>query len=229
MTVMSLEWDNMPQEDQHFPKIVRLIMMYLLHLRARAIETQALGQPSSSKGSSFDDFKKLGPPYFSGTSDPMETEAWILKIKKFFDVIDCSEEQKASYATFMLDKEVDHWWQVVDRALIAEKDNKELQQYREQQRKRSKSDGAYDNQEPKMFVSIESQNKGEVMQNLDPKKENKEDKQKPGVQGWMFAMTHQDAQANFNVATGKVVKGFMTMWHEMKKILCSIIVRLIKV
>ena len=57
--------------------------------------------------------------------------------------------------------------EVVDRALIAEKDNKKLQQYREQQRKRSKSDGIHDNQEPKMFVSIESQIKKEVVQNLD--------------------------------------------------------------
>ena len=48
---------------------------------------------------------------------------------------------------------------VVDRALIAKKDNKELQQYREQQRKRSRSDSAHDNQEPKRFVSIESENK----------------------------------------------------------------------
>ena len=81
----------------------------LVEHQARAIETQALGQPSSSRGSSFDDFKKLGPPYFSGTSDPTKVEAWILKIEKFFDVIDCSEEQKTSYATFMLDKEADHW------------------------------------------------------------------------------------------------------------------------
>ena len=57
--------------------------------------------------------------------------------------------------------------EVVHKALIVEKDNKELQQYREQQRKRSKSDSAHDNQAPKRFVSIESQIKGEVMQNLD--------------------------------------------------------------
>ena len=57
--------------------------------------------------------------------------------------------------------------EVVDRSLIAEKDNKELQQYREQLRKRSRSDGAYDNQELKRFVSIESQIKGEAVQNLD--------------------------------------------------------------
>ena len=36
----------------------------LVKRQARAIETQALGQPSSSRGSSFDDFKKLGSPYF---------------------------------------------------------------------------------------------------------------------------------------------------------------------
>ena len=64
----------------------------LVEHQARAIETQALGQPSSSRGSSFDDFKKLGHPYFSGTLDPTEVEVWILKMEKFFDVIDCSEE-----------------------------------------------------------------------------------------------------------------------------------------
>ena len=36
--------------------------------------------------------------------------------------------------------------EVVDRALIAEKNNEELHQYREQQRKRNRSDGAHGNQ-----------------------------------------------------------------------------------
>ena len=85
--------------------------------QARAVETQALGQSSSSRGSSFDDFKKLGPPYFSSTSNPMEAEAWILKIEKFFDVIDCSEEEKVIYATFMLDKEANHWQHMTKRIL----------------------------------------------------------------------------------------------------------------
>ena len=92
-----------------------LTLAGLVQRQDRAIETQALGQPSFSKGSSFDDFNKLGPPYFSGTSDPTEAEVWILKIEKFFDVIDCSEEQKASCAAFMLDKEVNHWWRMTKR------------------------------------------------------------------------------------------------------------------
>ena len=46
-----------------------------------------------------------------------------MMIEKFFIVIDCSKEQKkkkkkkTSYATFMLDKEVDHWWLMTKRLL----------------------------------------------------------------------------------------------------------------
>ena len=89
----------------------------LVECQARATGSNGQGQSSSTRGSSLDDFKKLGPPYFSGTSDPTKAEAWIMKIEKFFDVIDCSEEQKASYATFMLDKEADHWWRMTKRLL----------------------------------------------------------------------------------------------------------------
>ena len=81
----------------------------LVERQARATRSNGQGKSSSTRGSSFDDFKKLGPPYFSGTSDPIEVEAWIMKIEKFFDVIDCSKKQKASYTVFMLDKEADHW------------------------------------------------------------------------------------------------------------------------
>ncbi|XP_034674472.1 uncharacterized protein LOC117905697 [Vitis riparia] len=215
----------------------------LVERQARAIGSNSQGQSSSTRGSSFDDFKKLGPPYFSGTSDPTEVEAWIMKIEKLFDVINCSEEQKTSYAAFMLDKEADHWWhmtkrlledqrpivgefvrleqgnltvaqykakftelshfapqlittedektlkfqdglkpylknkisimklsvysKVVDRALIAEKDNEELHQYREQQRKRNRNDGAHGNQAQKKSAPNRNQNKGKTAQNLD--------------------------------------------------------------
>ncbi|RVW77095.1 Transposon Ty3-I Gag-Pol polyprotein [Vitis vinifera] len=134
------------------------------------------------KGSSFDDFKKLGPPYFSA---------------------------------FMLDKEADHWWRmtkrlledqrpiiwnVVDRALIIEKDNEELHQYRENKgrgirmrvlmvtkhRKRTYGSGL---SKSRKFVFGK------------PKEENKDDRQKPRAQGRVFAMTHGDIQATSDVVT----------------------------
>ncbi|RVW93540.1 Retrovirus-related Pol polyprotein from transposon 17.6 [Vitis vinifera] len=294
----------------------------LVERQARAVGTNVQGQSSSSRGSSFDDFKKLGPPYFSGATDPTEVEAWILKMEKFFGVIDCSEEQKASYAAFMLDKEADHWWrmtkrlledqgpitwrqfreafykkyfpdsvrrqkvgefirleqgdmtvaqyeakftdlsrfspqliaieeekalkfqdglkpylknkisilklgvysEVVDRALIAKKDNEELHQYREQQRKRNRSDGAHDGACPtcgkkhggrpcyrETGACFGCGKQGHLIRDCPenrkfitrkPKEENKEDKQKPKAQGRVFAMTHHDAQATSDVVTG---------------------------
>ena len=115
--------DDVPPVEGLLPMSAEGIYRYLgtlvglVERQARATGTNVQGQSLSSRGSSFDDFKKLGPPYFSGTSDPTETEAWIMKIEKFFDVIDCSEEQKASYAAFMLDKEADHWWRMTKRLL----------------------------------------------------------------------------------------------------------------
>ena len=80
----------------------------LVERQARVIETNVLGQYSSSRGSSFDDFKKLSSPYFSGTLDPIEAEAWILKMEKFFDAIDFFEDQKASYTSFMINKKINY-------------------------------------------------------------------------------------------------------------------------
>ena len=69
-------------------------MAGLVERQARATGSNGQGESSSSRGSSFDDFKKLSPSYFSDTSNPTEVEAWIMMIKKFFIVIDCFEEQK---------------------------------------------------------------------------------------------------------------------------------------
>ena len=44
----------------------------LVERQARATGSNGQGQSSSTRGSFFDDFKKLGLPYFSGTSNPTE-------------------------------------------------------------------------------------------------------------------------------------------------------------
>ncbi|RVW67906.1 hypothetical protein CK203_065252 [Vitis vinifera] len=82
--------------------------------------------------------------------------------------------------------------------------------------KRNRSNRAHGNQAQKRFSSVKNQNKRKTTQNSKghmiqdcpenkkfiigkPKNENKEDKQKPKAQGWVFAMTHRDAQATSNM------------------------------
>ena len=48
------------------------------------------------------EFKRLSPLVFKGTTKPMETEKWIIKMEKVFRVLECSEGEKVAYATYML-------------------------------------------------------------------------------------------------------------------------------
>ncbi|RVW12093.1 Retrovirus-related Pol polyprotein from transposon 17.6 [Vitis vinifera] len=57
----------------------------------------------------------------------------------------------------------------------------------------NRSDGAHGNSSTAKRIGSSS---------LEPKEENKEDKQKPKAQGRVFAMTHRDAQATSDVVTG---------------------------
>ena len=56
--------------------------------------------------------------------------------------------------------------EVVDKALIVEKDNEKFHQYREQQRKRNRNDGGHGNQAQKRSAPSRNQNKRKVTQNL---------------------------------------------------------------
>ena len=40
-----------------------------------------------------------------------------MKIEKLFDVVHCSEEQKASYVAFLLDNKANHYWRITRRLL----------------------------------------------------------------------------------------------------------------
>ncbi|CAL9130901.1 unnamed protein product, partial [Musa textilis] len=66
-------------------------------------------------GSRIEQFKKLSPPCFSGEPDPMVAEQWIMRMEKIFDVLDCPDDQKVSFATFMLEGEAEYWWKTIKR------------------------------------------------------------------------------------------------------------------
>ena len=81
-------------------------------------------------------------------------EAKFTELSRFAPQLIATEEEKAlkfqdGLKPYLKNKisilKLGVYLEVVDRALIAEKDNKELHQYREQQRKRNRSDGAHGN------------------------------------------------------------------------------------
>ena len=82
-------------------------------------------------------------------------EAKFTELSRFSPQLIATEEEKAlkfqdGLKPYLKNKiailKLGVYLEVVDRALITEKDNEELHQYREQQRKRNRSNGAHGNQ-----------------------------------------------------------------------------------
>ena len=53
-------------------------------------------------------FQKMKPPIFVGEVDPLQAEGWLLQIEKILNVMNCTEEQKVSFSSFMFQKEAEH-------------------------------------------------------------------------------------------------------------------------
>lgn len=67
--------------------------------------------------STFDKFYRLQPPTFVGGTDPLVAEEWIGEMEKIFEFVQCTEEEKVRFATFMLRKHANVWWKFTRRSL----------------------------------------------------------------------------------------------------------------
>ena len=57
------------------------------------------------------EFKKLAPPVFKGTIEPLEADNWIMEMEKAFAVQECLDEEKIQYAAYLLQGEAYNWCQ----------------------------------------------------------------------------------------------------------------------
>ncbi|KAK1577013.1 hypothetical protein Q3G72_018432 [Acer saccharum] len=91
----------------------------LLQQQNRLLEEMNRGGNAGNGGTlvTLEQFKKLGPPVFKGTTDPLTAEAWLKHIEKVFTAINCPNEQKVIFASFVLQDEADHWWDATSRIL----------------------------------------------------------------------------------------------------------------
>src|ERR1043165_7288452 len=55
-------------------------------------------------------FQRNNPPLFKGTHDPEVAQKWLKETEEIFQVIDCAEDLKVRYDTYMLAEEADDWW-----------------------------------------------------------------------------------------------------------------------
>ncbi|XP_047336933.1 uncharacterized protein LOC124940453 [Impatiens glandulifera] len=60
----------------------------------------------------FVEFKKLAPPYFDGSIDPLKAEKWIKDLEKLFDVLKCDDAEKVQFTIFQLQGNASDWWEL---------------------------------------------------------------------------------------------------------------------
>ena len=61
------------------------------------------------------EFKKLAPPAFKGTIEPLEADNWIMKMEKAFAVQECHDEEKIRYTAYLLQGEAYNWWRILEQ------------------------------------------------------------------------------------------------------------------
>ena len=63
----------------------------------------------------FAEFRKANPPSFRGAYDLDKVDEWIKAMEKVFSILDCSDHQKVTFATYILEAEAEFWWNGVRR------------------------------------------------------------------------------------------------------------------
>ncbi|XP_019430788.1 PREDICTED: uncharacterized protein LOC109338105 [Lupinus angustifolius] len=58
-----------------------------------------------------------GSTQFGGRFAPEAANEWIQELEKIFWALMCTDEQKVTYATYMLSKEADNWWEFTRRQM----------------------------------------------------------------------------------------------------------------
>ena len=82
-------------------------------------QQQRAAQNAESRG--LVDFRKHDPPRFQGSPDPEKANLWLQEVEKIFDVLNCQEDVKVGYATYLLVGEAEYWWKGVKQLLRTER------------------------------------------------------------------------------------------------------------
>ena len=74
--------------------------------------------PTQPQHKDLREFRKNDPPVFLGGLGIGIAERWIQQIEKIFGAMVCSEEQKVTLATFMLQGEVENRWNGIKASMM---------------------------------------------------------------------------------------------------------------
>ncbi|KAF1893996.1 hypothetical protein Lal_00003911 [Lupinus albus] len=82
--------------------------------------SQPLVPPGPAEYRGLNEFRKQNPSHFQGGFAPDATNEWIQDLERIFRAMGCSDVQKVTYASYMLMKEAENWWEFTRRQMETE-------------------------------------------------------------------------------------------------------------
>ena len=86
-----------------------------IHGVATAVHRLNGDTPHSDGSALLEKFLKLHPSVFKGEVDPLGAEGWLKKLTKIFEAMHMPDEKKLILVPYILQDEVDFWWDMVTR------------------------------------------------------------------------------------------------------------------
>jgi len=85
-----------------------------IHRMVDAMQPPVAAQPRTATAPvrvpTMKDFLRHKPAEFTGKASPDEVDAWLRKCEKIFRVMNCEDEQKLLFATYLLNEDAEYWW-----------------------------------------------------------------------------------------------------------------------
>ncbi|XP_057418806.1 uncharacterized protein LOC130737159 [Lotus japonicus] len=87
-------------------------------LRAQAQFMQGAHVAPGGEHRGLDKFLKRDPPTFKGEYNPDGAYKWMTQVEKILNSMNCTDNQKVNYASYLLEGEAETWWAQVKPRMI---------------------------------------------------------------------------------------------------------------
>lgn len=99
------------QAKVHGEQIQQLLEMHV------PVQGREQSRQNQSNEGSYDRFRRMNPPEFSGDSDPLVAMEWVKAIEAIFDYLHLEDGDRVSCAVFLLVKAARIWWEATKVAV----------------------------------------------------------------------------------------------------------------
>ncbi|GMN22658.1 hypothetical protein TIFTF001_045687 [Ficus carica] len=80
---------------------------------APAVPAAQAGQPVIRQEPLYERFRRMKPPEFEGSTNPLEAEEWLTSLQIVLNFMNLTDQEKVFCASYVMKKDARYWWEIV--------------------------------------------------------------------------------------------------------------------